>query len=64
LVTAGGGVFGTSAQGGGIEGEVAGEVLVSGLVPFFVNLVTCNLCDHGPPGLQVVLRPTPVQASN
>ncbi|MFA6958431.1 MAG: hypothetical protein WC538_21400 [Thermoanaerobaculia bacterium] len=64
MVTAGGGVFATSAQGGGIEGEVAGEALISGLVPFFVNLVTCNLCDHGLTELRVVLRPPPMQASN
>ena len=63
LVTAGGGVFVTSAEGGGIEGEVAGEVLISGLVPFFVNLATCNLCDHGQTELRVVLLP-PAQASN
>lgn len=63
LAAVGGGVLITSSTGGGIEGEIAGEFRVMGLVPWIVNLATCNFCDHEPPEMRVALRPLPARAS-
>jgi hypothetical protein len=60
---ASGGVLVTSSSGGGVDAEIAGEVMVGGLIPWIVNVVTCKFCDHGPSGLKVTLRPQLAQAA-
>lgn len=57
LAVVGGGVVITSSAGGGPEAEVAGEVLVYGILPWIINVASCNYCDHEPKQLNVVLRP-------
>jgi hypothetical protein len=59
----GGGVLITSPSGGGADAEVAGEIMVYGLIPWLVNLATCNYCDHHPKSLTVLLQPSPDRAS-
>lgn len=49
----------SSPTGGGIDADAAGEVVIFGVVPFVVNLATCNYCTHEPKQLSATLRPLP-----
>ncbi|MGK2860229.1 MAG: hypothetical protein ACSLFQ_23785 [Thermoanaerobaculia bacterium] len=53
------GVLITSSAGGTTEAEVAGEVLVFGIIPWIASLANCNYCEHLPESIDVVLRPLP-----
>lgn len=59
LAAVGGGVLITSPSGGGADVEAAGEIMISGLIPWIVSIATCNHCDHEPKSLAVLLRPRP-----
>ncbi|MCM2317016.1 MAG: hypothetical protein NDJ92_17855, partial [Thermoanaerobaculia bacterium] len=54
-----GGVLLTSSAGGTTEAEVAGEVMIYGILPWIASLATCNYCEHEPKHVAVVLRPLP-----
>lgn len=54
-----GGVLLASSAGGTTEAEVAGEVLIYGILPWITSLATCSYCEHEPNNVAVVLRPLP-----
>lgn len=54
-----GGVLLTSSAGGTTEAEVAGEVMIYGILPWITSLANCNYCEHRPKSVAVVLRPLP-----
>ena len=63
LAMVSGGVLITTSLGGGSTREVAGDVIVSGLIPWIVDVASCASCDHEPKSLRVVLRPLRSRAS-